>query len=39
MTYLGGEMLGAFLGAVVCWLAYRQHFDDTEDPGAQLAVF
>jgi glycerol uptake facilitator protein len=39
MTYLGAEMLGAFLGAVVCWLAYRQHFDDTEDPGAQLAVF
>ena len=31
--------LGAFLGAVVAWLAYKQHFDDTEDPAAQLAVF
>jgi glycerol uptake facilitator protein len=39
LVYLAGEMLGAFLGAVLAWLAYRQHFDDTEDPGAQLAVF
>jgi glycerol uptake facilitator protein len=39
LTYLGGEMLGAFLGAVVAWLAYKQHFDETEDPAAQLAVF
>ena len=27
LTYFGGEMTGAFLGAVVCWLAYKQHFD------------
>src|SRR4029453_17930432 len=26
LTYFGGELLGAFLGAVVCWLAYKQHF-------------
>ena len=39
LVYLGSEMLGAFLGAVVAWLAYRQHFDDTEDPVAKLGVF
>ncbi len=39
LVYLAGEMVGAFLGAVLAWLAYRQHFDDTEDAGAQLAVF
>ncbi|MDP9984032.1 glycerol uptake facilitator protein [Pseudarthrobacter oxydans] len=40
LTYFGGELLGAFLGAVVMWLAYKQHFDasDTE-PASQLAVF
>ncbi|HZB47960.1 MAG TPA: MIP/aquaporin family protein [Mycobacteriales bacterium] len=39
LVYIGAQMLGAFLGAVVAWLAYRQHFDDTEDPAAQLGVF
>ena len=36
--YLAAEFIGAFLGAVFAWLAYRQHFDDTEDPGLKLAV-
>jgi glycerol uptake facilitator protein len=40
LTYFGGELLGAFLGAVVMWLAYRQHFDASEsEPASQLAVF
>ena len=39
-TYFGGELLGAFLGAVVMWLAYKQHFDASEsEPASQLAVF
>ena len=38
-AYLGGEMVGAFLGAVVAWLAYKDHFDATDDPGLKLAVF
>ncbi|WP_346986709.1 MIP/aquaporin family protein [Agrococcus sp. ARC_14] len=38
-AYLGGEFLGAFLGAVLCWLAYKQHFDLEEDPGAKLGTF
>jgi glycerol uptake facilitator protein len=39
LTYFGAELLGAFLGAVVVYLAYKQHFDSTEDQGLKLAVF
>ena len=40
LLYLIAEMIGAFLGAVLCWLAYRDHFDDKEsEQGAKLAVF
>jgi glycerol uptake facilitator protein len=39
LTYFGGEMLGAFLGAVFCWLAYKQHFDGEHDAAAKLGVF
>jgi glycerol uptake facilitator protein len=37
--YFLGEFVGAFLGAVLTWLAYRDHFDAEEDPGLKLAVF
>jgi glycerol uptake facilitator protein len=37
--YFLGEFVGAFLGAVLAWLAYRDHFDTEEDPGLKLAVF
>ena len=39
MVYLGGEMLGAFIGAVLAWVAYKKHFDEDADPGIKLAVF
>lgn len=39
MVYFAAEFLGAFLGAVLAWLAYRQHFDLPADPGTKLAVF
>lgn len=39
MVYLGGEMLGAFLGAVLAWLAYKKHFDQEADPAVKLGVF
>lgn len=39
LTYFSAELLGAFLGAVVVYLAYKQHFDATEDQGLKLAVF
>ncbi len=38
-TSLGGEMLGAIIGAVLCWLAYKQHFDAEPDAAAKLGVF
>jgi glycerol uptake facilitator protein len=37
--YLAGEFTGAFIGAVIVYLAYFLHWRDTEDPGLKLAVF
>ncbi len=39
MVYLAGEMLGAFLGAILVFLAYKKHFDEDADAGTKLAVF
>jgi glycerol uptake facilitator protein len=38
-AYLGGEFVGAFIGATLVWLAYLNHWEETEDPGAKLGVF
>ncbi len=37
--YLGGQFVGAFLGAVLVYLAYLNHWAPTEDAGLKLAVF
>lgn len=37
--YLVAQLLGAFAGACMVWLAYRPHFAATDDPAAKLAVF
>ena len=37
--YLASQMVGAFLGAILVWLAYLPHWRITEDAGAKLAVF
>ena len=39
LIYFGAELLGAFIGAVLAWLAFKQHFDAEEDPGKKLGVF
>lgn len=40
IAYLLGEFLGAFIGAVLCWAAYKDHFDDpASEPGAILGTF
>ncbi|MEI5582382.1 MULTISPECIES: MIP/aquaporin family protein [unclassified Agromyces] len=39
LTYIAAQMIGAFLGAVICWLAYKQHFDEEPEPAAKLGVF
>lgn len=30
IAYLLGQFIGAFIGAVLCWAAYKEHFDDPE---------
>lgn len=39
IAYLAGQMIGAFLGACVAYLAYKRHFDEEPDAGKKLAVF
>lgn len=39
LVYLAAELLGAFLGAVLCWIAYKQHYDEQLDPAAKLGTF
>jgi glycerol uptake facilitator protein len=39
LAYFGGQMLGAFLGAVLCWAAYKQHFDAEPESASKLGVF
>jgi glycerol uptake facilitator protein len=38
-VYILGQLLGAFIGAVLVWVTYKQHFDEEPDPGAKLGVF
>ena len=37
--YVLGQLIGAFLGAVVVWLHYYPHWEKTKSQGAKLAVF
>ncbi|MEN0128695.1 MAG: MIP/aquaporin family protein [Brevundimonas sp.] len=39
MWYFLAQLIGAFIGAVVCYLAYKKHFDEQAEPGIKLAVF
>lgn len=38
-TYILAQFAGAFTGAIIVWLAYRQHFEETTDGDTKLAVF
>ena len=38
-TYIGAQLLGAFLGAVLAWLAYKRQFDQDAPDGFKLGVF
>ena len=37
--YIGAQLIGAFLGAVLVWITYLPHWRLTKDPGLKLAVF
>jgi len=39
IIYILGQFCGAFVGGVIVWLAYHDHFAATEDKGLKLAVF
>ncbi len=39
LPYVLAQMSGAFIGASIVWIAYKQHFDATEDKSHILAVF
>lgn len=39
LPYIAAQFAGAFAGAVIVWLAYKKHFDQTEDGNSKLAVF
>ena len=38
-VYLTAQMVGAFLGGAIVWLAYLPHWEATADQGTKLAVF
>jgi len=38
-TYIVAQFAGAITGAIIVWLAYKQHFDETDDKDGKLAVF
>src|ERR671913_663796 len=37
--FIIAQFLGAFVGAVLVWLAYLPHWRETADPGLKLGVF
>jgi glycerol uptake facilitator protein len=37
--YVIAQLLGAFVGAIIVWLAYLPHWGPTEDAGLKLGVF
>ena len=39
LPYVAAQFAGAFLGAVVVWLAYLAHWSETQDTASKLAVF
>lgn len=39
LIYFAAQMLGAFIGAVLTWLAYKDHFAQDADPAVKLGVF
>jgi glycerol uptake facilitator protein len=38
-VYIAAQMLGAFVGATIVWLAYLPHWPVTENEASKLAVF
>jgi glycerol uptake facilitator protein len=39
VLYMLGQFVGAFIGAILVWLAYLSHWEVTRDPDLKLACF
>ncbi len=39
LTYIAAQLVGAFIGAVIVWAAYKQHFDEEPLAANKLGVF
>lgn len=39
LLYILAQIIGAFVGAVLVWLVFKQHYDVEEDPAAILGTF
>ncbi|EOU2073856.1 MAG: MIP/aquaporin family protein [Clostridium perfringens] len=39
IPYIIAQLLGAFLGAVIVYITYYNHFEETEDQNSKLGVF
>ncbi|MBE7173840.1 MAG: aquaporin family protein [Williamsia sp.] len=39
LPFILAQIIGSVLGALLVWIVYRDHFNTTEDPDTQLAVF
>jgi len=39
VLYIIAQVIGSILGALLVWIVYRDHFNNTADPDIQLAVF
>jgi glycerol uptake facilitator protein len=37
--YIAGQFCGAFIGATLVWVAYKQHYDEATDPATIQATF
>ena len=37
--YIAGQFAGAMIGALLVWIAYNRHFNETDDADGKLAVF
>ena len=37
--YIGAQFIGAMIGATLVWVAYKQHFDATDDAAEKLSIF
>jgi len=39
LVYFAAQFIGAFIGAVLAYVAFKKHFDEDSDPATKLGVF